>query len=405
MPESETNSVRYKRYIQTFLSFTAISLSHSVGAGKFDVSGFARLVAGTLSGSDASYFGYEDDLSIDNDSLFALQANYEWNPKWSATVQGLVHTSDTRESGIEWAYLTYQPNNNWQFKLGRLRTPLLNYSDVRDVGLAFPWVRPPQQVYDTFLFSNYEGISITRTSAFDNTSIRLEGWFGYFDGNVPAVDSTVNADLNRLGGANATVRQGNLEFRISYTKGSADVGLTEINQFTDVLRQVGFDRNADDLTTSDTAAFLHGSISYDNLRFFSKNEFIAIRSSEFFIPDLNAAFTSFGYYYKNLTAYATLAFIDTEYTAPDNEIPLGLSPELDALSLGFDQIVDGFLDDDLRSLSLGLRWDILPTLALKTEIIFLDGEDNERSFFINNTPNTPLDNKGTLSLIALDWVF
>lgn len=396
-----------KLRLQVLLTFPLMLgfISSGLAAGQLDVSGFARLVAGKLEGSDSIYFGYDSDLSVDNDSLFGLQTRYAWNEKWSATVQGLLHTSDTRESGIEWAYLTYQPTEEWQFKLGRLRTPLLNYSDVRDVGLAFPWVRPPQQVYDTFLFSNYEGLSITRTSAFDNTSIRLEGWFGRFDGNVPAVDSTVNADLDLLGGANATVRQGNLEFRLSYTKGSADIGLTEINQFTDVLRQIGFTRNADDLTTSDTAAFIHGSVSYDNLRFFSKTEYIAIRSSEFFIPDLNAAFTSFGYYHKNLTAYATLAFIDTEYTDPDNEIPLGLSPQLDALSLGFDQIVEGFLDDDLRSLSLGLRWDILPTLALKTEIILLDGESNERSFFFNETPNTPIDNEGTLSLIALDWVF
>lgn len=362
-------------------------------------------MVGTLSGSNDSYFGYDNSLSIDNDSLFALQTTYTWNDKWSATIQVLAHTSDTRESGIEWAYLTYQPDKNWQFKLGRLRTPLLNYSDVRDVGIAFPWVRPPQQVYDTFLFSNYEGLSVTRTSAFDNTFIRLEGWFGRFDGDVPSVGTTVNANLDFFGGANATVRQGNLEFRISYTKGAADVGLTEINQFTDVLRQIGFTRNADDLTTSDTAAFLHGSISYDNLKYFSKTEYIAIRSSEFFIPDLNAAFTSFGYYYKNITAYATLAFIDTEYTDPDNEVPLGLAPQIDALSIGFDQIVDSFLDDDLRSLSLGLRWDILPTLALKAEFIILDGEQNERSFFTNEDPNTPLDNEGTLSLIALDWAF
>jgi hypothetical protein len=116
------------------------------------ISGFARIVLGALDECEASYLGYDNSLSFDQQSLIALQADYQLNKTFSVTGQIIGHTNDQRESGVEWLYLTYQPNRSTQIKIGKQRTPIFYYSDYMDVGFAYPWITLPQQVYNSIFF-------------------------------------------------------------------------------------------------------------------------------------------------------------------------------------------------------------------------------------------------------------
>lgn len=117
-------------------------------------SGFARLVGGYLDVDveDVHYQGYNDSISFGQHSLFALQTDVELTETLSFTTQLLAHTSATRDSGVEWAYLSWRPSRNWNFKAGKLRTPFYLHSDTLDVGFSYPWIIPPQQVYAPYLF-------------------------------------------------------------------------------------------------------------------------------------------------------------------------------------------------------------------------------------------------------------
>ena len=128
-------------------------------------SGFARLVGGYLDEEKATYLDYDDSISFGEHSLFALQTDVDFSEQFSFTTQLLAHASHRRDSGVEWAYLTYRPTRNWQFKAGKLRTPFFMYSDTLDVGLAYPWIVPPQQVYLPYVFPSILGSTPPGSSA------------------------------------------------------------------------------------------------------------------------------------------------------------------------------------------------------------------------------------------------
>jgi hypothetical protein len=50
-------------------------------------SGFARLVLGCLDESNATYFGYDDGISFDQQSLIGLQADYQLLDNLAVTEQ------------------------------------------------------------------------------------------------------------------------------------------------------------------------------------------------------------------------------------------------------------------------------------------------------------------------------
>ena len=114
-----------------------VSLAEMEPISGFKVSGFGRIVGGYLDTSDAAYLDYSDEIQFDSQSLAAIQADWQATDKFSVTTQLLAHSNSDTKSGIEWLYLTYQLNDNWQIRAGKQRTPFFHYSDVRNVGFAY----------------------------------------------------------------------------------------------------------------------------------------------------------------------------------------------------------------------------------------------------------------------------
>ncbi|MDZ7904218.1 MAG: hypothetical protein U5L01_17565 [Rheinheimera sp.] len=105
--------------------------------------GFASIKAGMTSAEDENLYGYDNSVDYKNESLFALQAQSELGNDLSVTAQLVSRGSDDFSLEFEWAFLTYQINDEWRVNAGRLRTPFYKYSDFRDVGYAYDWLRTP----------------------------------------------------------------------------------------------------------------------------------------------------------------------------------------------------------------------------------------------------------------------
>ena len=101
-------------------------------------SGFARLVGGYLDVENVHNQGYNDSLSFGQHSLLALQTDVELTETLSFTTQLLAHASAARDSGVEWASLSWRPSRSWNFKAGKMRTPLYLHSNTLDVGFSYP---------------------------------------------------------------------------------------------------------------------------------------------------------------------------------------------------------------------------------------------------------------------------
>jgi len=372
---------------------------------RFEFSGFGRIVAGYLDESNASYNGYSNEISITEQSLFALQSDVTITDTLRLSAQLLAHSDDNRESGLEWFYLNYEPNQNWRFKLGKLRTPFFRYSDVIDVGFSYPWITPPLQVYNGFLFSNYEGVSATYRFNYSEKNFEIEAYYGSYDGEYVRGENKADIEVDQTKGILFSVDSGNLAMRFSVTEFSdlfAEV--PAVNQLALALSRAGFADNAESLSFDGKARTYQASISYDTLDYFAAAEWTQIRSDVNLIPAVESYYLSLGYNFFPFQTHITYASSNNTNDFAANTVPVGIASQLDQLSYAYDQFTSSFSTYPLNSVTLGIRWDFQHNMALKADVSFLNGQKDQDSFF-TDISDSSFDRQATLYQFGVEWFF
>ena len=375
-------------------------------------SGFARLVGGYLDVEDVHYQGYNDAISFGQNSLFALQTDTELTETLSFTTQLLAHASAARESGVEWAYLTWRPSKRWRFKAGKLRTPLYLHSDTIDVGFSYPWILPPQPVYTPYVPNDFIGLSAAYQFSIQEWGIETKAYWGRFEGAITVLDEDpVGIKVDKARGLILALNRGNLRLRASYYRFAVEVKTPQLARLAGQLRQLGFRKSADSLNTKTEIDFMQASVSYDTLDYFLKAEWARMSHPPAFgIPTYDSYYLSGGYtfYPFNLpiTPHATFANISVDDAPPPvSEIPANVA-QLARLRSGYlGAFQSDFIgNDSLQSLSVGLRWDVNPAVALKAEWVHLRTDRDKRGFFTFDRA-ADFDRKANLFLLGLEWVF
>jgi hypothetical protein len=367
-------------------------------------SGFARVVLGYFDENDATYLGYDKSLSLSQQSLIGLQADYQILDNLSITGQFIGHTGNERKSGVEWLYLTYEPTRFTQIKLGKQRTPFFNYSDSIDVGFAYPWITLPQQVYSSIFFSTFDGILANYQWSGKTLEIDIEGYWGNFDDTVYTAGVELGANVNDLRGLITKIHFASWTLRAAYHTTDAFIELTEFRDYSSILNQFGFTESAKSLSPDGRIEFYQISASYENVDYFFRSEVTQIHAKSLAVPDIDSYFVSVGYNYYPFTSYISFGNSESAYGSPINEIPVGVDPQLDALAFGYQSIFDLLPLYSSQSVTLGTRWDLKANLALKAEATWIKvDEGSSNSFLVLN--EAEFDRKAPLYQVALEWVF
>jgi hypothetical protein len=158
--------------------------AQEAGQSKLKVSGFLSLAGGqVMKGQlDADYVNYGGTHSINGvacpcfigdwsnagiygktfsltpESCAGVQANYALTDKVKLAGELVVRgTNGTPD--LTWAYVGYKFAPNWEVQLGRKHIPLYYYSHFQVIGVAYPWVGPPSELYG-WDAANYNGASL-----------------------------------------------------------------------------------------------------------------------------------------------------------------------------------------------------------------------------------------------------
>lgn len=367
-------------------------------------SGFGRIVIGSIDEKNAIYSGYDNSIRFDQQSLIGLQANYKINNTLSFTGQFVGRTKKELKSGIEWLYATYAPNKHLQIKLGRQRTPFFNYSDSMDVGFAYPWITLPQQMYSSFLPHKFDGVLASYEFSGKELSMNVESYWGSFDDVIEMTNREVKADLNDFRGLISNLRYHNWTFRASYHEGDTKVEFAWLSTIDRKLRELGFTQSADSLRSNGLIKFYQLSTNYENLNYFLRSEFTSIKADFLIVPNIDSFLVSVGYNFYPFTIYTSYADSKNEYKQAASEIPMGLSPQLDTLAVGYKTIFDQLPVGTSSSFTLGARWDWKSNIAFKTEASWINGANNDRAFSNVKDPQN-FDQKTILYQLAIEWVF
>lgn len=368
-----------------------------------EVSGFGRLVGGYLDDPDLEFQRYSDSISFGEQSLLGLRLDLNINDKLKIVTQGILHSSEDRDSEIQWLYLQYQATRSLSVRLGRQRMPFFDFSETNDVGFAYPWITPPLQVYSNFLFFDIDGAMASYEFSSKGVSGAVEAYWGEFEGDLTVAETTAFTTVDNGHGLILKLNFDAFSFRASHHRTKIDIGLKPILEFKSILSNVGLIESANSLGLAGQLEFSQASLNYDSFDYFLKAEVTRYDSDFLFFPDVNSGYITAGYNFYPFSMHFTYALSKESYILPNNSIPKGLAPQITALSFAFDQTLDNLNNYGLESTSIGVRYDWNENIALKAEITKLNGEAT-RGLFTRNSETNP-KNKANLIQVAVEWVF
>ncbi|MDG9925915.1 MULTISPECIES: hypothetical protein [unclassified Pseudomonas] len=326
--------------------------------GEALINGFGTVGITHLGGEDDGR-GYglsgqtNDSWRGDQLSKFGAQLTYGVTDTVGLTLQTTAKAySDEWKANLEWAYLSWQSTDNLMMRFGRLRTPVYMYSESIDVGFSYPWLRLPDEVYSQVQLSNYEGADLVYNLplSFATLSFQVAGGVAK-NRDYYLYDEEFDIDYDNVFGSSVSLATNDFgTFRIGYVE--ADIETEIAGSFTDIL----------------------GNPSSATLLSLDKDK---------------GKFTSIGYQYDNgtwLTANEwTSRVIENDNThSTDSFYLMGGRRFGDFLG----HVTYAQLDEDegrQSSWTLGLNYNILPTVVLKGEYKRVDTKGGYDGVFVRNS--------------------
>lgn len=374
---------------------------------EIEFSTFGRIVGGTFDQDQAIFNGYDESFTFESDSLAALRVDYQANNEWSFVVQAIAHSNDRKESGVQWLYADYRPNEHLSFKLGRQRIPFYLYSDVINVGFAYPWITPPAPVYSSYFFTEFDGASGRLSFSNNEISGSLESYYGVFDGTLETASNSTRVVVDYVYGFIAMVNVERWRYRLAYHIGQVDIAPDpQLQALIQALTSIGFSSVANDLNIDGAPEFIALGVDYENLNTFFRAELTNISAGDSipFVPKQTGFYSTLGYNFYPFSAHITFSANRNRYHTPTIDIPFGLAPQIDQLASTISLVYDARPNDDLKSITLGLRYDVTSNIALKAEHTWLQGSSGGRALF-EQIDLSKSKQEGQLSQFAVEWVF
>ena len=211
----------------------ATTQAFALEQGEHRFNGFGTVGFTHLGGEDdGRSYGVQgqtnDSWRGDQLSKFGAQLSYGITDTVGVTVQATAKAQqDEWKANLEWAYLSWQTNDQLMLRAGRLRSPVYMYSESLDVGYSYPWLRLPDEVYSQVQVTNYEGVDAVYTVPLSYGSVTVQVAGGQAKNrDYYAYDEQFDIDYGNLFGASVSLATNDF--------GTLRVGYVEANIKTDI---------------------------------------------------------------------------------------------------------------------------------------------------------------------------
>lgn len=363
------------------LVFATSALCQDLGRN-WSVKGFGTF---GVSGTDTDQLEFRRDTSqasgvtrsagIDIDSRLGLQLDVDLTESLHTTVQWVArqHPGDFFEQNLDWAFLRWRPSADLDLRVGRLGFDVFMLSDYRNVGYAYPWVRPPHEFYGGLPVYHFDGADIAHRFQVGEGQLTLKGFGGYAYYQVPGPFSTLFDAASALGGASAVYESGSWRARIGYvyTVNLRDPPFGPLSSALDnpTVNALwpGASGLKDDFKVKNAAVqFSSIGLAYDDGEWLGQIEGAYIDSEVNLYPSVANGYFSIGRRLGSFTPYVLLGIAETLNDTVDVPPLLLPVPQLQAFRSAVDQTLNGNGVDE-KSISLGLRWDVYENVAVKAQ--------------------------------------
>jgi len=312
-----------------------------------------------------------DQARFDNpDSRLGLQFTGSINDYMDATAQLIAKGRGGNNSiSTDWAFVTINATSDTQVRTGKLKLSSFLISDYIEVGYAYPWIRPPQEVYSLNPINTLVGADVLYTPTLGNAQLMIQPYVGSNRSSMTVsqgladIDPLLNAgdevgfSISNMAGINLVANFDAMSFRVGYLAtrvDQADFGLE------------------DEEATFASAGF---TVDWNNIvayaEYATRDESENLQNA---FPDQDAYYVTLGYRIGKFLPNVTYANIDYG----QDESPLAVRQS---------------------SVTAGLRYEFLDGAALKFEVQQVDPEEGNYGLFDSKVEDAMLYG------VALDVIF
>ena len=337
-----------KKSTVVWVATPALILATAVASAepRIAINGFLT-AAGSVSDSEVAYLnGITDQASFENDSRLGIQLSGTVAPGLDVTAQLLASADDdTYDVRADWAFLSYALGDDLKLRGGRIKFPLFLVSDYVEVGYAYPWIRPPQEVYDGLPLNSISGIDALLTHNMGSVDLLVQPYFGSNSEDTEPSGLQMSSDMRDVMGINLVASTDALTVRAGYMESKITSRLTGPAMLPPGV----------DITLNDDQARFFGvgaMLDWNNIVVYSEYTDTSIAKS---FPDSTAWYVTLGYRAGRFLPHVTVADRDTDERTP--------------------------LARKQRSTTLGLRYDLNTSTALKAEWQRAEARDGTAGLF------------------------
>jgi len=281
--------------------------------------------------NDAGYDNSSEKSDLQTLSLFGLQGTFALGRNTDAVLQLVSRGTEDWNTELEWGYVRHQFRTGTEVRAGKMRLPLFMESETLEIGYGQPWARPPEAVYDPVPVRSYLGADLSHTFNLDSSSIGTRLFAGHLEDEADSLGQTVDVELRNLAGLTANWTNYLWTFRGVYARAEAFVGnpAGPIN-----------------LGQDEKAEFMGIGLSYDDGAWLLMSELTRVEVDGVF-QNTDSAYITFGRRIQEVTPYITASWIESKDNFKREGTPLSV------------------LDVRRQAYSLGFRWDLVSSVAMK----------------------------------------
>lgn len=275
---------------------------------------------------------------------------------------------------MDWAFASYMLNDNVTIRAGRIRYPLLLLSDVAEAGYAYPWIRPPVEVYNGIPFNTLDDVDVLiegfSVGGFD---LQVQPYVGSKDEDlfIQTFGFEFGTELDNMMGVKLALSSDSVTFNTGYTsfKETIETGVPGII--------------VEDL---DVETYTFG-VSVDHNNLIMMAEYVDIDYDDpdagtLGITSYDAWYAMIGYRFGKFTPHITYA--ETNADEPLELFAAGTTffgQDINGVPMGFLSGTNQLGAVSNSTLTVGLRYELTKSSALKFEWSKVEPEDNTGGLF------------------------
>jgi hypothetical protein len=317
-----------------------------------------------------------NNVGFSADSRIGIQISAKVNSKIDVTGQLLARArEDNYNLKADWAFVTYHVTDPMAIRGGKVKLTTFLVSDYIEVGYAYPWIRPPQEVYSANPISTINGVDMLWRVNIGNSTFLFQPYYGASKGDQALVPQEqlltgdkgavqyASFNTDRMVGVNLSLGSDVYTLRGGYLQTLVTAPDFQVKEDEAKFASVG------------------GTIDWHNIvvygEWFTRD--VAGNANAAF-PDQKGYYGTFGYRFGKFLPHLTYASLQ-EYD----------HPSVDSAGIPLLQ----------KSVTLGLRYELGTGAALKMEAQQVKPDSGTRGLLIG----VPENDKAMIYSMAVDVVF